>query len=370
MSLRGIVKKIFPPGLWPYLQIPYRKGWALRRKVLRMLNAGRMIAESEKYLPYYQDELSREILYDRIAYLRDHDNNIFVRRAEKEGWKFSGLYGIDSGKYSSVVVVYSHKDRDLDYVRDMLKLCAWPENCRFISLKEFLCGEIVPASVLIIAVLDDWDMIRLKNHMAAKNMCNDTLQGVFSTREEAQYVDVFSPREGEIIVDAGAYTGDTALRFMEWGGENIRHIYSFEFDPLNAAKCEENTAPFRDKITVIKKGIGSRNETVYISPMGSGSHVSDYGSMKTEITSIDSELDGIPATFIKMDVEGAELESLIGARNTITKYRPRLAICVYHKLEDIYEIPAYILSLVPEYKFYLRHYSSCQYETVLYASCE
>lgn len=370
MSLRAIVKKIFPPKLWPYLQIPYRMGWALRRKVLRMLNTGKIIAEAEKYLPYYQDELSREIFYDRIEYIRDPDNNIFIRRAEKESWKFSGLYGIDSEKYSGAVIVYTRENRTLDYVRNILRMCAWSENCRFISLKEFLCGEIVPESVLIIAVLNDWNMIRLKNHMAAKNIRNDILQGVFAIREEAQYVDVFRPREGEIIIDAGAYTGDSALRFLEWGGENIRHIYSFEFDPFNAAKCEENTAAFRDKITVIKKGTGSRNETVYISPMEAGSHISGDGSVKAEITSIDSELDGKPATFIKMDVEGAELESLIGARNTITKYRPRLAICVYHKLEDICKIPGYILSLVPEYKFYLRHYSSNHYETVRYAYCE
>ena len=70
-----------------------------------------------------------------------------------------------------------------------------------------------------------------------------------------------------------------------------------------------------------------------------------------------------------MDVEGAELKSLMGARNTIVKNHPRLAICAYHKLEDLYEIPEYILSLVPEYKFYLRHYASNAYELVLYAYC-
>lgn len=72
-------------------------------------------------------------------------------------------------------------------------------------------------------------------------------------------------------------------------------------------------------------------------------------------------------TFIKMDIEGAELEALHGCRDTIIKYRPKLAICVYHKPEDIIEIPSYIHEIVPEYKLYLRHHSKDLSETVLYA---
>ena len=68
-----------------------------------------------------------------------------------------------------------------------------------------------------------------------------------------------------------------------------------------------------------------------------------------------------------MDIEGAELEALKGARNTILKDKPDLAICVYHKNEDIIEIPRYILELDPEYELYLRHYDLAEYETVLYA---
>ena len=68
-----------------------------------------------------------------------------------------------------------------------------------------------------------------------------------------------------------------------------------------------------------------------------------------------------------MDIEGAELEALKGAEETIKRYRPKLAICVYHKPEDIVEIPKYILNINPDYKLYLRHYSDNAGETVLYA---
>ena len=103
---------------------------------------------------------------------------------------------------------------------------------------------------------------------------------------------------------------------------------------------------------------------------GAGSSIRREGSTEVQLTSIDSALNGEAVTFIKMDVEGAELKSLMGARNTIIKNHPSLAICAYHKHEDLYELPKYILSIVPEYKFYLRHYCSCSYETVLYACCE
>ena len=70
---------------------------------------------------------------------------------------------------------------------------------------------------------------------------------------------------------------------------------------------------------------------------------------------------------IKLDVEGAELESLKGAEKTILRDKPKLAVCIYHKPEDLTQIPLYIKNLVPEYKLYIRHHSNRFTETVLYA---
>lgn len=72
-------------------------------------------------------------------------------------------------------------------------------------------------------------------------------------------------------------------------------------------------------------------------------------------------------TFIKMDIEGAEKEALVGAQNIIRNQKPKLAISIYHKKEDIWELPALLLEMNPEYQFYLRHYSLREAETVLYA---
>lgn len=91
------------------------------------------------------------------------------------------------------------------------------------------------------------------------------------------------------------------------------------------------------------------------------------GGISIPVTTVDNELKSEKVTFIKMDIEGAELESLKGCKRTILNNKPKLAICVYHKPEDIWEIPSIILEYFSEYKLYLRHYSFAGSETVLYA---
>lgn len=85
------------------------------------------------------------------------------------------------------------------------------------------------------------------------------------------------------------------------------------------------------------------------------------------MVAVDDIIEDHEATFIKMDIEGAELNALIGAEKTIRKSRPKLAISVYHKRRDIWEIPMLLLKYNPDYRFYLRCYSFTGNDTVLYA---
>ena len=88
--------------------------------------------------------------------------------------------------------------------------------------------------------------------------------------------------------------------------------------------------------------------------------------IKVPVTSIDEVLQGERVTFIKFDIEGSELEGLKGARKTIETYHPTLAISIYHKPQDIIELPEYIKGIAPGYRFYLRSYEEDTIETVLY----
>ena len=100
--------------------------------------------------------------------------------------------------------------------------------------------------------------------------------------------------------------------------------------------------------------------------LGAGSHLSGEGDQVVFVTRIEDEIEE-RVTYIKMDVEGTELEALQGAEGLIKRYKPKLAICIYHKREDPIVILEYLHEMIPEYQFKIRHYTDSQHETVLYA---
>jgi FkbM family methyltransferase len=181
------------------------------------------------------------------------------------------------------------------------------------------------------------------------------------------YFDVFPSREGEIFVDAGCYDGKTTVAFTKWC-PSYAQIFAFELNPQFARQCLHQFSQYDiENVEFINKGTWKENAVLSFSDGGQGSALTLGGKNTAHVTAIDQVLCGRKVTYIKMDVEGSELESLQGAESTIRAYKPKLAVCIYHKPNDIFTIPEYLLSLVPEYRFYLRHYSFDQRETVLYA---
>lgn len=171
----------------------------------------------------------------------------------------------------------------------------------------------------------------------------------------------------ESFIDGGALDGGDSMNFIKWCNGNYDAIYMFEPDADNY----QNLVPLQvanNKIAIYEEGLWSSLGKVYFSAGNKeNSAISEKGNAVIQVTSIDEKLQGKGISVIKMDIEGSEKQALIGAAKTIRKWKPRLAICVYHKPEDIIEIPLKILELNPEYKFYLRHYSYMDTETVLYA---
>lgn len=179
--------------------------------------------------------------------------------------------------------------------------------------------------------------------------------------------DIISYDKDEVFVDGGCLNYASAKQFLA-ECSSVKKIYAFEPDEESAKRCREEAAKVAiHDYEVIEKGLYSEDTELHFASMGNGcSGLAESGECIVKVCAIDTEIKE-PVTFIKMDIEGAELEALKGAADTIRKYHPKLAICVYHKPEDVIDIPKYILELNPEYRLYMRHYSDNAGETVLYA---
>lgn len=187
--------------------------------------------------------------------------------------------------------------------------------------------------------------------------------------EEQQYFDpnLIQYEDEEVFVDGGCLNFLTSKQLLKVC-DTVKGIYAFEPDPISAKRCNEEAQKTGFKnYTIIEKGLYSTETKLHFNSLGNGcSAITEAGECTVEVAAIDTAIKD-KVTFIKMDIEGAELEALIGAQDTITQYKPKLAISVYHRKEDIIDIPLYIKKLVPEYKLFLRHYSNHAGETVLYA---
>ncbi len=175
-------------------------------------------------------------------------------------------------------------------------------------------------------------------------------------------------REDEVFVDGGAYTGDTLLTFARITGGRYARCRAFEPEPANAGKLREAVARRRlENVEISVKGLWSRPATLPFAVI-EGSSASAFSGCGRELAEVDTVDNAAPdATFIKLDVEGAELEALKGASATIKRNRPKLAVCVYHRPSDLFEIPLFIDSLGAGYRFWLRQHQPVACETVLYA---
>jgi FkbM family methyltransferase len=188
--------------------------------------------------------------------------------------------------------------------------------------------------------------------------------------EPDQYfpADIVQLTDHEAFVDAGAYDGDTVMDLVERTRGRFDRITCFELDQTNyeALAGTVGTLPGAERIAIHNLGVWDAAAEIKYSADSLQSSVGD-GDRTGRVVALDDVLGEERVTYIKMDIEGAELRGLHGAERLIRTQKPRLAICVYHHLKDLWEIPAAIHELVPEYKIYLRHHTNLEYETVCYA---
>lgn len=169
----------------------------------------------------------------------------------------------------------------------------------------------------------------------------------------------YLPKSGDVVIDGGTFDGVSATLFADIGCE----VYSFEMDSNNVAtakRCSDVT-----KFTLENLGLGAYSHEVKFVSDASSSHVADSladeNFSTAQIISLDEYVveKNLPRIdFIKLDVEGSELDVLRGAAQSILKWKPKLAISAYHKPEDLWTLTKFLKSLRPDYEFALRHYGT------------
>lgn len=185
---------------------------------------------------------------------------------------------------------------------------------------------------------------------------------------------------GETFVDAGAFAGDSVERFIWAHNGAFTRIHAFEPGPRQFAALQvrsrrlvEEWALDPASIALNNAGLGETDGA--LAAQGDGGALTslalgDGDGATVNVRGLDAYLKGAPVSFLKADVEGMEMVLLKGARATIVRDRPKIAVCVYHYPADIPEITNYLAGLVPDYKFALRHHSPQLMETVLYCWTE
>ena len=185
------------------------------------------------------------------------------------------------------------------------------------------------------------------------------------------FPDFIELEDDEILVDCGAFTGDTLLDFIIRIKGRYGFYYAVEPSPKNAKNIETIIKEKKlSNILIVQKAVWNSIEKFSFTEDIDSSHI-NLNKITDDNIIVGTELiDNIcssQASFIKMDVEGAELMALKGAAKTINLNKPKLAISIYHKADDLITIPSFLKELCPDYKFYFRLHNKLGSDAVLYA---
>lgn len=166
--------------------------------------------------------------------------------------------------------------------------------------------------------------------------------------------DILSCDENEVVVDLGAYTGDSALSYIDNYGKYQR-IYCYEISQESIIKMQQKLSPYRN-IIIRNVAVGAEEGTMYLKrgAFDSSNQVSDSGDLPVSVVTLDKDIQE-PVTLIKMDIEGSELSAIEGAVGHIRRDRPKMAVCTYHNNHHIWEIPRRLKEINPDYKLYMRY---------------
>jgi FkbM family methyltransferase len=257
-------------------------------------------------------------------------------------------------KKTNILIAFSkYREKAIEYslnqnIARCIFIDAPNEDCFFDY--EFIKTHNSEFQKIYISLEDDYSRDVLIAFINAKiSGCPGELYDL-NVKEEEQYFPSFNNLlDNEIFVDCGAFDGDTIKLFYEKTNGKYDKIYAFECDIENIKKLRNTTSKYKN-IEIIGKGCYSEKTSLTFSNNGTGTSM----IIKNDI---DCGL-GWGGGGVIIDTDTID---------NVVKSKPKLAISVYHKPEDLITIPEYIISLNKNYKLFLRHYGYNSWETILYA---
>jgi len=178
-------------------------------------------------------------------------------------------------------------------------------------------------------------------------------------------LDLVKINDNEIVVDLGAYTGDTIIDYLKMYNHKYKKIYCYEITDESFIQLKNNLSKYKN-IIFKNKAVSDKPGLMYLKENEFGNQdanrITNNGTKKIEVVTIDKDITD-KITMIKMDIEGFEYKALQGCKKHIKKNTPKLLISVYHNHEDIWKIPKLIQKIKPGYKFYLRYHGNNGFPT-------
>jgi FkbM family methyltransferase len=251
---------------------------------------------------------------------------------------------------------------------------------------QILAPDLFPPHMFYDGMLDDlWNnrdrYARLYDQLSDQRS-RDVLDAVLAFRQTLDPValknvldddDLYAPKgliafsNEEIYVDGGSYDGDTIRAFVRRVGNRFVRIYAFEPDPVTFGALQSNFST-EPRVEAIHAGLHREKGVLRFKDDGSrGAIFSNDGEIEMPVTTLDDVIGEGSVSYIKMNIEGAEIDALQGGEKLIRRELPKLALSVYHRPSDLWRIPEIVKQFDAGYDLYLRQHDGGIIETVLYA---
>lgn len=220
---------------------------------------------------------------------------------------------------------------------------------------------------------DDFDLTALGYPLRLRTVVAGVVQNILVDQYRCGGALEVAVQPGDVVIDGGAFAGDTSLYFAHLAGERGR-VVAFEFEPGNLGLLEQNlelNPGLSTRVEVRRAALWDQDGVeLGFRPFGPATAIVENGESTVVTETIDAlvargGLDRVD--FVKLDIEGAELAALRGASDTLRRFRPRLAIAAYHKVDDLATLPSFLAGLDLGYRFRFGHTTMHQEESVLFA---